>query len=88
LIAKAYRKDCFLSTATLEKNIPTIAAAGISVPALNEKTGFVLQSVDGSPIGSTLKFGQPFAISTFDKSVNLIIINYSYSRLLIFFSKF
>jgi hypothetical protein len=69
LIARAYRKDCFLSTTTLEKNISTVPSTGSSVPVLNEKSGLVLQSVDGSSVGSTLKFGQPFAISTFDKSV-------------------
>lgn len=69
LIAKAYRNDCFISTGPLLKDATTVAAAGVTVPALNERTGLVVQSVDGSPAGSSIKFGQPFALSTYDKSV-------------------
>lgn len=69
LIAKAYRNDCYISTGPLTRDVTSVAATGASVPALNEKTGLILQSVDGSPAGSSIKFGQPFAISTFDKSV-------------------
>lgn len=42
-IAKAYRKDCYLSTDTLMKDVHTVSATGVSVPELNEKTGLVLQ---------------------------------------------
>jgi hypothetical protein len=43
LIAKAYRKDCFLSTMPLVRGVPTVSATGVAVPELNERTGLVLQ---------------------------------------------
>ena len=43
LIAKAYRKDCYLSTLPLVRDVPTVGATGVSFPELNERTGLVLQ---------------------------------------------
>ena len=69
LIAKAYRKDCHLSCSALLKNNNSVPASGTPSPVINEKTSFMIQSVDGSPMGTPLRFGQAFAISTVDKSV-------------------
>ena len=69
LIAKAYRNDCYISANSLIKDARSITAIGLSDPVLNSRTALIIQSVDSSPIGTSIKFGQPFALSTYDKSV-------------------
>lgn len=70
-IAKASREDCFLSATQLGNESNTALATGISMPVLNDKTALVMQSVDGTLNGNTVRFGQPFTISTYDKSLFL-----------------
>lgn len=70
-IAKANRTDCYLSTTEILQDSNTAMAAGISHPVLSEKTALVIQSVDGTLCGNAVKFGQPFTISTIDKSLYL-----------------
>lgn len=71
LIAKADREDCYLSATQLGAEANHACATGIPVPALNDKTALVIQSVDGTLTGNAVKFGQPFTISTIDKSLFL-----------------
>lgn len=71
LIAKAARSDCFLAAPQLGPNDISGAANGLPHPILNDKTALVIQSVDGTLNGNTVKFGQPFTISTADKSLFL-----------------
>lgn len=70
LIAKNDRTDCFLSTSQTCGG-HTAQACGVSVPALNDKTALTIQSVDGTLLGNSIKFGQPFTICTTDKSLYL-----------------
>lgn len=71
LIAKANREDCFLSTAQLGHGEDKTMACGVPHAILNDKTALVIHSVDGTLNGNSLKFGQPFTISTIDKSLYL-----------------
>lgn len=71
LIAKAERADCFLSTTQILEGSNTALATGIPHPVLSDKTALIMQSVDGTLDGNSVKFGQPFAISTYDKSLYL-----------------
>lgn len=71
LIAKAPRSDCFLSAPQLGLQDNSGIACGNPNPILTDKTALVIQSVDGTINGNSVKFGQPFAISTSDKSLFL-----------------
>ncbi|CAF0724312.1 unnamed protein product [Brachionus calyciflorus] len=57
LLPKAYRNDCFIV-----ENVG--AAGGISSQVPTTISAFIVKSVDGSPLGSSIKFGQPFIITT------------------------
>ena len=72
-IAKAARADCFLAAPQLGARDTSGVASGLAHPILNDKTALVIQSVDGTLNGNSVKFGQPFTISTADKSVRKII---------------
>jgi hypothetical protein len=76
-IAKANRQDCYISTAVSYSTEPSIPATGIPHPIISDKTALILQSVDGTLLGNTIKFGQPFAISTFDNSVFFLFFSKS-----------
>lgn len=65
LLPKAYRDDCYLTVQDLN-------ATGITSQIVNNQTAFVIKSVDGTPNGGAIKFGQPFAITTLDGSVRYL----------------
>lgn len=73
LIAKAYRKDCYLS-------INGLACSGTSAPIINSTTALVIRSVDGSAPGTPISFGQPFAITNYDGSLFLHSDTRSYDK--------
>ncbi len=62
LVAKANRKDCFVSANGTQ-------AQGITSPVVNLNTALIVRSVDGSAEGSAIKYGQAFALSTLDGNV-------------------
>jgi hypothetical protein len=69
-IAKATRKDCYLTgnfTGAGQEN--TLSSNGTAIGEINPKTAFIIRSVDGSTDGTVVRFGQPFALSSFCKRV-------------------
>lgn len=80
LIAKANRKDCYLSAGSIDTGSNTTSALGSPNGCLIPNTVLVVRSVDGSLLGKPLKYGQPFALSTFDGSYFLHSDLRSYDR--------
>ena len=69
-IAKATRKDCYLTgnfTSADQEN--TLPSNGTANGEINPKTSFIIRSVDGSTDGTVVRFGQPFALSSVCKRV-------------------
>lgn len=80
-IAKATRKDCYLTgnfTGAGQEN--TLSSNGTTNGEINPKTAFIIRSVDGSTDGTVVRFGQPFALSSFCKRFFLHSDTRSYSK--------
>jgi len=66
-IAKPARKDCYITGDFVRSTGQDyIATGGSAYDQISPKTVFVIRSVDGTADGSVLKFGQPFALSSYD----------------------
>ena len=72
-IAKNARKDCYLSgnfnNAGQENTLPVNGSYSEVTTPTNT---FVIRSVDGSNDGTVVRFGQAFALSSFDKRVRFL----------------